>query len=93
MRSFSLMRIKRVGISRRSLVSCAVSTRCPTSMVFCPSKDGISHNPVEYSSPAQWQVVFTTFCYRSHSYDSLSSADGAQVLMEAVLAYDAKRTQ
>lgn len=24
---------------------------CPTSMIFAPSKDGISHNPVEYTSP------------------------------------------
>ncbi|KAL8284163.1 hypothetical protein RQP46_004912 [Phenoliferia psychrophenolica] len=54
--------------------SCAVSTRCPTSMVFIPSKDGISHNPVEYSTPAQ-------------------CADGVQVIFEAVLGYDAKRTK
>jgi acetylornithine deacetylase/succinyl-diaminopimelate desuccinylase-like protein len=24
---------------------------CPTSMIFVPSKDGISHNPSEYTSP------------------------------------------
>jgi len=24
---------------------------CPTAMVFTPSKDGISHNPAEYTSP------------------------------------------
>lgn len=27
------------------------SLHCPTAMVFVPSKDGISHNPVEYTSP------------------------------------------
>ena len=26
---------------------------CPTGMIFVPSKDGVSHNPAEYSSPAQ----------------------------------------
>ena len=25
---------------------------CPTAMVFTPSKDGLSHNPAEYTSPA-----------------------------------------
>ncbi|KAJ9665588.1 hypothetical protein H2201_004279 [Coniosporium apollinis] len=27
------------------------SKRVPTSMIFVPSKDGVSHNPVEYTSP------------------------------------------
>ncbi|KAI1145471.1 hypothetical protein F4825DRAFT_243899 [Nemania diffusa] len=27
------------------------SRHCPTSMIFVPSKDGISHNPKEYTSP------------------------------------------
>lgn len=27
------------------------SRRCPTSMIFVPSRDGISHNPKEYTSP------------------------------------------
>lgn len=27
------------------------SKRVPTSMVFCPSKDGVSHHPAEYSKP------------------------------------------
>ena len=26
---------------------------CPTSMIFVPCRDGVSHNPAEYSSPAQ----------------------------------------
>ncbi|KAH8585774.1 hypothetical protein B0O99DRAFT_530042 [Bisporella sp. PMI_857] len=29
------------------------SKRCPTAMVFIPCKDGISHNPTEYSSPEE----------------------------------------
>ncbi|ODV90347.1 hypothetical protein CANCADRAFT_2074 [Tortispora caseinolytica NRRL Y-17796] len=31
--------------------SCYTSLRCPTTMIFVPSKGGISHNPVEYTSP------------------------------------------
>lgn len=30
------------------------SYRCPTSMVFIPSKAGISHHPSEYSTPEHW---------------------------------------
>ena len=26
---------------------------CPTGMIFIPSRDGVSHNPAEYSSPRQ----------------------------------------
>ncbi|OAP57656.1 hypothetical protein AYL99_08394 [Fonsecaea erecta] len=32
------------------------SDRCPTSMVFVPSKGGISHHPDEYSSPEQCAI-------------------------------------
>ena len=31
--------------------SCQVSTRVPTSMIFVPSKDGLSHNYREHTSP------------------------------------------
>lgn len=34
--------------------SCLTSRRCPTSMIFTPTKDGISHNPHEYCSPEDW---------------------------------------
>jgi N-carbamoyl-L-amino-acid hydrolase len=30
------------------------SYKCPTSMVFIPSKNGISHHPSEYSTPEHW---------------------------------------
>lgn len=46
--------------------------RCPTSMIFVPCRDGVSHNPAEYSSPE-------------------ACADGANVLMGAVLRYDKLR--
>jgi len=52
--------------------SCMTNFRCPTSMVFVPSKDGISHNPVEYTSPEDCAI-------------------GAQVILGALLRYDALR--
>lgn len=36
------------------------SYRCPTGMIFIPSKDGISHHPSEYSAPEHWQVLLPT---------------------------------
>ena len=48
------------------------SYRVPTSMIFVPCKDGISHHPAEYCSPED-------------------CANGAQVLMGAVLRYDKLR--
>jgi N-carbamoyl-L-amino-acid hydrolase len=29
---------------------------CPTAMVFTPSRDGISHNPAEYTSPSDLEA-------------------------------------
>ena len=46
----------------------------PTSMIFVPCRDGVSHNPAEYSSPE-------------------ACADGANVLMGAVLRYDKLRAE
>lgn len=46
-----------LGYSKEILMSGAghdailLAKACPTVMIFIPSKDGISHNPVEYSSP------------------------------------------
>jgi len=42
----------------------------PTGMIFVPSRNGISHNPSEYTSPEDCAL-------------------GAQVLLGAVLRYDA----
>ena len=50
------------------------SHRVPTSMIFVPCKDGVSHNPMEYCSPED-------------------CANGAQVLMSAVLRYDKLRAE
>lgn len=30
------------------------SSRCPTTMIFVPCKDGVSHHPEEYCSPEDW---------------------------------------
>lgn len=34
--------------------SCYTSAKVPTSMIFVPSKGGISHHPEEYTSPEDW---------------------------------------
>ena len=34
--------------------SCYTNKRCPTSMIFTPTRDGVSHNPQEYCSPEDW---------------------------------------
>jgi acetylornithine deacetylase/succinyl-diaminopimelate desuccinylase-like protein len=34
--------------------SCYTNRRCPTSMIFTPTREGISHNPQEYCSPEDW---------------------------------------
>ena len=50
------------------------SKHFPTSMIFVPCRDGVSHNPAEYSSPE-------------------ACADGANVLLGAVLRYDRLRSE
>lgn len=51
--------------------SCATSTKVPTSMIFIPSKDGISHNPQEYSTPEQVAEGFQVLMNAVLKYDSL----------------------
>jgi hydantoinase/carbamoylase family amidase len=34
--------------------SVCTSTRCPTTMIFVPCRDGVSHHPEEYCSPEDW---------------------------------------
>jgi hydantoinase/carbamoylase family amidase len=36
--------------------SCYTNQRCPTSMIFVPTKEGISHNPQEFCCPEDWYV-------------------------------------
>ncbi|KAI0888275.1 amidase [Annulohypoxylon maeteangense] len=46
--SASLVRDMTSGAGHDSVYA---SRRCPTSMIFVPSKNGVSHNPEEYTSP------------------------------------------
>lgn len=52
--------------------SCHVNKRCPTAMIFTPTRGGMSHTPDEYCSPGDCVL-------------------GTQVLLGAVLRYDANR--
>ncbi|KAK6454036.1 beta alanine synthase [Scheffersomyces xylosifermentans] len=51
--------------------SCSTSTRVPTSMIFIPSKDGVSHNPAEYSKPEDVHTGFEVLMSAVLKYDSL----------------------
>jgi len=51
--------------------SCATATQCPTSMIFIPSKDGVSHNPEEYSTPEQVDEGFRVLLSSVLKYDML----------------------
>ncbi|CAH6723898.1 hypothetical protein CLIB1444_22S00716 [[Candida] jaroonii] len=51
--------------------SCATATKVPTTMIFIPSKNGISHNPAEYSSPEQCHEGFQVLLNSVLKYDSL----------------------
>lgn len=50
--------------------SCATSTRIPTSMIFIPSKDGVSHNPEEYSAPEEIATGFEVLLSSVLKYDA-----------------------
>jgi hydantoinase/carbamoylase family amidase len=63
------------------------SRRCPTTMIFVPCRDGVSHHPEEYCSPEDWYVV----SHRMWCWSGLTcacSAIGTQALLEAVVYYD-----
>ncbi|KAI0150168.1 N-carbamoyl-L-amino acid hydrolase [Xylariaceae sp. FL1272] len=47
------------------------SLRCPTAMIFVPSKDGISHNPVEYTSPEECAIGADVLLQSVLRYDHL----------------------
>lgn len=48
-----------------------VAARCPTAMIFIPSKDGISHNPEEYSAPQEVEDGFKVLLGAVLRYDRL----------------------
>ncbi len=51
--------------------SVLTSKRVPTSMIFCPSKDGISHNPAEFSSDGECAAAAQVLCGAVVNYDRL----------------------
>lgn len=51
--------------------SCFTALHVPTSMIFIPSKDGVSHNPEEYSTPAQCHEGFLAMLGAVLKYDAL----------------------
>lgn len=51
--------------------SCYASKRVPTSMIFIPSKDGVSHSPEEYSSPEDVDNGFQVLLRTVLLYDEL----------------------
>lgn len=48
-----------------------VAQKCPTAMIFIPSRDGVSHNPEEYSSPEQVADGFQVLLNAVLKYDQL----------------------
>lgn len=50
--------------------SCQINFRVPTSMIFIPSKDGLSHNYHEYSSPEEIDTGFKVLLNTILRYDS-----------------------
>ncbi|RCK66929.1 N-carbamoyl-L-amino acid hydrolase [Candida viswanathii] len=51
--------------------SCYTSVRVPTSMIFIPSKDGVSHTPEEYSSPEEVENGFNVLLNTVLKYDQM----------------------
>lgn len=45
--------------------------RCPTSMIFVPCRDGVSHNPAEYCSPEDCAIGAEVLCQAVLRYDRL----------------------
>ncbi|CAK7267723.1 hypothetical protein SEPCBS119000_002696 [Sporothrix epigloea] len=50
------------------------SRHCPTSMIFVPCRDGVSHNPTEYCSPEDCALGAEVLCQAVLRYDQLRSA-------------------
>ncbi|RCK55247.1 N-carbamoyl-L-amino acid hydrolase [Candida viswanathii] len=55
--------------------SCYTSVRVPTSMIFIPSKDGVSHTPEEYSSPEEVENGFNVLLNTVLKYDQMRAND------------------
>lgn len=56
--------------------SCSTSFRCPTSMIFIPSRNGISHSPEEYSTPELIDEGLSVLLGAVIRYDELRKIKG-----------------
>ncbi|KIY00328.1 uncharacterized protein Z520_04013 [Fonsecaea multimorphosa CBS 102226] len=56
--------------------SCYTNRRCPTSMIFTVTKDGISHNPQEYCSPEDCAIGAQVLLGAVLRYDKLRAERG-----------------
>lgn len=52
------------------------SKRCPTSMIFVPSRNGVSHHPEEWTSPEDCALGAEVLCQSVLRYDRLLAARG-----------------
>jgi hydantoinase/carbamoylase family amidase len=59
--------------------SCSTSTRVPTSMIFIPCRDGVSHNFEEYSTPEQVANGFKTLLGAVVRYDEMRGSGSFRV--------------
>lgn len=53
------------------------SKRCPTSMIFVPSRNGISHHPEEWTSPEDCALGAEVLCQSILRYDRKMAVEGA----------------
>ncbi|SCU78084.1 LAFA_0A04808g1_1 [Lachancea sp. 'fantastica'] len=56
--------------------SCQTAPHVPTSMIFIPSKNGLSHNYHEYSSPEEVEDGFKVLLHALVNYDNFRAARG-----------------
>jgi len=66
--SESLVREMTSGAGHDSVYA---SRRCPTSMIFVPCRDGVSHNPSEYTTPEDCAIGAEVLCQAIVRYDRL----------------------
>jgi hydantoinase/carbamoylase family amidase len=52
------------------------SRRCPTSMIFVPCRNGVSHNPEEYTSPEDCAIGAEVLMHSVLRYDRLRAQRG-----------------
>jgi len=53
--------------------SCCTASKVPTAMIFVPSKGGVSHTPIEYTSPEDCALGAQTLLRAVLNYDAIRS--------------------